>query len=220
MNPSILARCLIGLVLLLLASCSGATDDSPPVASNDSPPVATVDAIDEFGVDLAKSPDDRLQDVRELQEFKVLAALVQKADKVILYEGLPHQMWEREALADELKSKKTVTFHKFPFYREWLELKEADAREITSLFSKPESFVVYAGSFLVAKGCGGFHPDYYVEWHYDDQVCCHALICFGCHEMKAFAEETELQCDIAQAAYERLKDILEPYHRNRPLRKK
>ena len=53
---------------------------------------------------------------------------LKQADRLVLYEGLPHPMYEPEALEAEKKAKPTVTLHEFPFYREPLELKADDGR--------------------------------------------------------------------------------------------
>src|SRR5262249_23316207 len=51
-----------------------------------------------------------------------------KADKVVVYEGLPHQGYGPELVDKELKSKDTIQIQNYPFYREPLELKPADLK--------------------------------------------------------------------------------------------
>src|SRR5262245_19676184 len=70
------------------------------------------------------SPNVRHSESREtdtnFDNHRLLAAGIAKADKVSLYEGLPHQLYESELLRQELKSKETVIFNGFPFYAEAL----------------------------------------------------------------------------------------------------
>lgn len=154
-----------------------------------------------------KKPDTNLDN------HKDLAAAVAKADKVVLYEGLPHQLFEKELLEKELKEKKTVKFNGFPFYEETLTLKEEDKKKLTTLFGEEKSVKKFSGQ----KRCGGFHPDYCVEWHVGKDVY-RAHMCFGCHEMMVFGPKTDLYCDIADPALKELDALLKAYRKNRPKR--
>jgi hypothetical protein len=136
---------------------------------------------------------------------------LKQADRLVLYEGLPHPMYERQALEAEKKAKPTVTLHQFPFYRDPLELKAGDGQRLKALLGDPGSFAVYSGE----KRCGGFHPDYAVEWSADGQTH-QALICFGCWEIKVYGPKGEAIYDIRPEARDQLKGLLEPYRKNRP----
>jgi hypothetical protein len=146
--------------------------------------------------------------------YKPLAALVATADKVVLYEGLPHQNWEADLLDAELKSKKTVQIHGFPFYAEPMELKAEDAKTLTTLFTTDGSLQKFGGY----KRCGGFHPDYCIEWRIGkDVVRCH--VCFGCQEAKVYGPQHELYCDVSDAAYKKFQQTLKSYRKQRPASK-
>lgn len=145
---------------------------------------------------------------------KPIAAGVRKATKVVLHEGLPHQTFEREELARELKAKKTEQLNGFPFYAETLPLKPEDAKKLTDLFCEPKSFVKFQGYKL----CGGFHPDYCIEWQ-DGKDVYRVHVCFGCHEVKCFGPKIELYCDVRGEAYKEFERILKPYRKNRPEKK-
>ena len=60
---------------------------------------------------------------------------VQNATKLTLYEGLPHQLFERQELKQERASKPTIIIHHFPFYRETLGLTRKEAFSITGIAS-------------------------------------------------------------------------------------
>lgn len=137
-------------------------------------------------------------------------ASVKPSDKLTLYEGLPHQFFERKALEQE-KKKPTVELGGFPFYREPLDLKNDDLQTLKNLIGDAGTLKPFSG----AKKCGGFHPDYAVEWQSGKDVHRY-LICFGCWEAKVIGPQGEAMYDVAPNARDRLKTLLEPYRRNRP----
>jgi hypothetical protein len=156
---------------------------------------------------------ERREPSANFTNHRVFAARLQKVDQVRLFEGLPHQEFALELFEQELRTKKTVTFYGFLFYEEPVELKKADVTVLTRFFRNPKSFKRYWGP----KACGGFHPDYGIEWQVAQEIY-HALICFTCGETRLFGPKLELYCDIAEknGAASLLWNLLEPYHHNRP----
>lgn len=139
------------------------------------------------------------------------ARTLAKADHLVLYEGLPHPMYETVALAREKREKPTVDLHGFPFYREPLELKPGDGERLRALLGDPATFSPYSGE----KKCGGFHPDYAVEWSAGDKVY-RALICFGCFEARIHGPGGEKTYDVGREVQDRFRAMLHPYRKNRP----
>src|SRR3954471_25095391 len=88
---------------------------------------------------------------------------IKVASGVRLFEGLPHQTWERDILTSELKTKKTVNLHGYPFYDATLPLRREDAEVLRGILADPGSYHPFRGEKL----CGGFHPDYSVSWKHD-----------------------------------------------------
>ena len=140
-----------------------------------------------------------------------LAERAAKADKIVLYEGLPHQTIESTLLKEELKSKKTVELHDFPFYADPLPISKHDGEKLTALFTDTNSF----SPFVAEKRRGGFHPDYCIEWHVGHELY-RCLVCFGCHEIKAYGPEQMVRCDIQNHAYEQFERVLKPHRKQRP----
>jgi hypothetical protein len=138
-------------------------------------------------------------------------ATIKDADRITLYEGLPHQGYEPAVLQSELNSKPTVQMHGFPFYREPLVLKDGDGEKLRQILGDPGTFEAFGGE----KKCGGYHPDYAVEWSSRGHVYA-CLICFGCGEAKVYGRAGEEYFDIRVASRESLKAILGPYRKNRP----
>jgi len=138
-------------------------------------------------------------------------ATIVNADRVTLHEGLPHPSDESKAFENEKKAKQTVELDGHSFYHKALDLKEEDAGKLKRLLGDSSSFEPFSGE----KKCGGFHPDYAVEWSLGGEVH-RCLICFGCHEALVSGPAGSARYDIQRDAFDRLKAMLTPYRRNRP----
>ena len=136
---------------------------------------------------------------------------IRESGEVVLYEGLPSEFWEPQLREQELSRKKTIRLHGYPFYDERLALRGADVERFTALFSAKGSFRRYRG----AKECGGYHPDYCIEWKAGDAAT-RILICLECGEVKIFGPRSELHCDLSPESGQRLVQWLGPYRKNRP----
>lgn len=134
---------------------------------------------------------------------------LQKADAVVLYEGLPHHLYEKDLLKEERETKEVVELHGYPFYKETLELKAKDEKRLTEILYDKSSYAVFEEE---AK-CGGFHPDYAVEWQVGSDSY-HALLCFGCEEAKVFGPELEERYNLL--VEDELEKLLKGYQKNRP----
>jgi hypothetical protein len=145
------------------------------------------------------------------KQFDPISAGISAATEVTLFEGLPHQMFERDRLATELKTQQTVQLHGYPFYKRPLLLSAEDAAALRRLLTNKASFETFGGE----KFCGGFHPDYSIAWVQGGQTI-HVLVCFGCHEFKLFGAEHELRTDSDDAAMKQIEAILRKYHAQRP----
>jgi hypothetical protein len=130
---------------------------------------------------------------------------------LMLFEGLPHQTFEKHLLAEELRTKDVRQFGGFPFYREPMYLHPGDAVLLRTFFSRPDAFPPYSGSKL----CGGFHPDYAIWWlgaHI--QLC--TILCFGCMEVMSLSEGLILHTDWKPSEWVKVYRALSSYRVNRP----
>jgi hypothetical protein len=153
----------------------------------------------------AKKTDDNFDNRKPLVEG------IKKADKIIVYEGMPHPTFDKDLLASELKQKKNVRLHQEYFYDSPKPVKEAVGKVLTDVIADPASLQAYRGP----KRCGGFHPDYAVEWKAGSDTY-HVQICYGCKELKIYGPKLELHCDIKEDALNRLKETLAKFRENRP----
>jgi hypothetical protein len=140
-----------------------------------------------------------------------LTKAVRQVDRVVLYEGLPHQMFESHLLKEERRNKAIQELNSNSFYQEPLPLPAEDAKQLSAVLGESATYKPFSGE----KMCGGFHPDYAVEWHVGRDRH-RALICFGCREVKLFGPGLESRHDLDRGAYEKLRKILKDYRKNRP----
>jgi hypothetical protein len=165
---------------------------------------------------LTSSGEDEYQKFEKEQKsvFETLQKILLNTtqETLILYEGLPHQMWEEKSLEKELKEKKTIKIDGYPFYEETLQVKEHDLREIFNQLKNAKLFQPYGGP----KACGGYHPDYCLRVKTPTKTL-DIQICFGCHEMVLLSEGKKYMCDMSEGTDEKLKKTIGIYKKNRPV---
>lgn len=151
----------------------------------------------------------------DIANLKGLAVLVAKPGMTMtLYEGLPHQNFEAESLAKEKKAKKTVAVQGFDFYAEALPVKKEDAKKLTAWAVERKAFKRFVGP----KGCGGFHPDWMIEWS-DGKDKVRMQVCFGCGEVRIYGPSSDLYCDVDSTLFKPIQELLDTYTKNRPKKK-
>ncbi len=148
---------------------------------------------------------------KDFAQLKSILDGIQRSEEVALYEGLPSEFWEPQLRELEVNQKKTIGLHGYLFYDERLAPQGSDLEPFTKLFSDTRSFQRYRST----KVCGGYHPDYCVEWKKGD-VTTRALICLECGEVQFFALRKELYCDLSPEASRNLARWLSSYQKNRP----
>ncbi len=137
---------------------------------------------------------------------------IARASRVEVYEGLPHSNNEASAFdAEKAGPKPIVERVGYWFYRDPLPIKPDDLAKLTRTLSDSSTY----RSFVGEKKCGGFHPDYLVEWR-DGTVERSALLCFGCGEAKVVDSKGEHRYDLDKAAQATVQTLLEAYRKNRP----
>ncbi len=188
-----------GLAFASILLCSGC--NSAPV-DFDIPQGPIV--IDEADV----GPTPNFAADTDFSRFKQLAEGVRQSPAIVLYEGLPAEDGDHQLYKSELENKPNIEINGFRFYKLPLTLTDRDAKQLTAIFCTQTLFRRYLGP----KPCGGFHPDFCVEWQNEDKVY-RALVCFGCDEIKWSGPETALHCDLRSG---RLISILRAYRTNRP----
>ena len=152
----------------------------------------------------------------EMAAYMPFSRAVRGATRVRLYEGLPHQSWERDLLESELDSKETFKSNGHHFYRAEIEPSADDTTSLRNLSTTASGFHEWGGMKL----CGGYHPDWLIRWSSADGADHELHLCFGCHEAKLYGPGYQLYCDLGSDCYTALKSILERYTKQRPTRAK
>ena len=147
----------------------------------------------------------------DFKRLPPLLSAISKADAVALYEGLPHQTFEKDRLEGEKATNKTVSLFGYPFYAAPLPLKSDDSKKLLAALSDARSYRDFGGEKL----CGGFHPDYAVEFEVG-KVKYHVLVCFGCGEAKLCGPKRGLRVDLSGDGQQDFAALLKPNRQNRP----
>jgi hypothetical protein len=215
-------RCVIPLILLVfVVSCTTPNDkqqtedngrESNTVKENSEALEDDVDLEAEFAALEAGVDEVRVELTdSDLVQFTPIAAAIQSASTLKLYEGLPHPGWEPKQLERELATKKTVEIRGSPFYAQPMAVAEEEFEPLRRLCAAKDSYWSYGGG----KFCGGFHPDYCLTWT-DGGDEYQLLICFGCHEMKLYGPKQELLVDIRDDAIAQFDERLRKHREQRP----
>src|SRR5262245_16010834 len=178
--------CRAALSIALLAGCTA----PPDVAIEEEPPPAINTSFDRLG--------------------DVLSGIAGGGD-LVLYEGLPSEVWEPHLRQKALKEEETIVLHGYAVYDDAQQLPTEDAGSLTVLLSTNESFAPYRAG----KACGGFQPEFCLEWKVDGAAT-QALISLECGEAKLFGPKGELYCDLVPAASQKLKPLLTRYQNHSP----
>ena len=153
-----------------------------------------------------------------LAHAEVYRSSIKEAKSVQVFEGLPHQLHEKELLAKEVAKSKLVEdvteegltkYAGFHFYTPSVAAK--DPQKLIDLLSEKSSLKVYGG----LKRCGAFHPDYCVSWK-KEKMTYYALICYGCGELVFFDGKKRLIYDMTPVTLDKFKAIFKPYELKRP----
>jgi hypothetical protein len=151
---------------------------------------------------------------RKGSTLRAVTEAVRRADEVVLYEGLPHQLFEKRLLEEERRTRAVVELGGYPFYQEPLALTARDAERLSEVLGDRETYQPWKGEKL----CGGFHPDYAVEWRVGANRY-QALICLGCGELLLCGPWPWLpheRFDMDKATGEALVELLKGYWKHRP----
>jgi hypothetical protein len=155
--------------------------------------------------------DPNLGPEADYSRYEAFADEIRGASKPVLYEGLPSDFDEGELLKSELEKGIHLELEGETFYKETMELSDADAERLTGLLSGNDVAIEYGGE----KTCGPFHADYGLEWNVKGKKML-AMVCFSCHEIIAVGPEGQAITDISDWGYKELQQVLRKYRKNRP----
>lgn len=135
----------------------------------------------------------------------------ERATAVRVFEGLPSDF--QRLIPAQGTTGPTFDVSGYPFYEGALTVIPADQEALIRTARNGDTWREYGG----AKACGGFHPDYLVEWTEGENVLGRALICFGCHEALWLIGDQKQVVDITEGGVAELRGQLVKYRRHRVL---
>ena len=143
-----------------------------------------------------------------VSESAALRRSLLKSESLAVFEGLPHPQWQPQVFAEEAERDDTVTIQKFKFYKP--DVKVQEPQSLGELLASSKTIGRWSGPKL----CGGFHPDFAVQWTTQQGRKLSALICFGCYEIKFVDGDQVFHYDLREA--KTLKAALAAYKKKRP----
>lgn len=137
---------------------------------------------------------------------------IKQAEKIVLYQGLRRESSYLDLSEAEKQARPLHELNGYWFYQDPLSLTDNDLVRLLEILGNEATYRPFGGE----KKCGGFHPDFAIEWQVGELVC-RALLCFGCSEAKLFGPDRESRHDMPYAAKEKLEALLKPYKKKRPV---
>jgi hypothetical protein len=165
-------------------------------------------------VGCAPPPPGQFTGSHSFAELASLLAPIEAAAELKLYEGLPHQTMESDLFQKEIARTETIERAGSRYYAEPVAVDQATSDKLRELTSETRSFTERPVG--IAKACGGYHPDWRLEWKQGKKAVAMEL-CFGCNDMKLYRNDELL---IATEIHDpqSLEKLLNPLRTNRPTR--
>jgi hypothetical protein len=135
-----------------------------------------------------------------LVKFAKYLKAISSANDLLIYEGLPRAT---EQEIEKIKqANKTIEIDDWIFYAEVLPGNSSIVETLRASLVDYQSFKPYEGG----KFCGGFHPDFCVEWKADGRAY-YMLICLGCSESVFITPTDKTTFDFNDAAWKSFAQI-------------
>ena len=138
-----------------------------------------------------------------MRKFASFLDAVASAESMSVYEGLPRAT--DDELAKIKQANKTIELGGWSFYAAPLNTSQSTVEKLRSTFVDYREFKLYFadvfGAGGGAKGCGGFHPDFCVQWTIKNKSYL-ALVCLGCHELEFISPSVKTKFDFDKGAWQ------------------
>ena len=126
-----------------------------------------------------------------------------------VFEGLPDPTTESALFAKESVRSDVMRVGDFKFYKQPLELSQAEIAELRAAFDPGNPFSPSGG-----EPCGRFHPDFLLVWKSGESAFS-AQIGLGCEEIEAAGPSLRIHRYIPPDIYARLNRVLGKHAANR-----
>jgi hypothetical protein len=136
-----------------------------------------------------------------MSKFAELLLALESAGDFKIYEGFPRT--EEKSSAESEKQNKSIKFEEWEFYFEPLEVQTSMVERLRSILVNYKGFQPYSG----AKFCGGFHPDFCIEWNSSNNKTFRLFVCFGCHEVLFVSPDEKVSFDFSEETWKSFAQI-------------
>jgi hypothetical protein len=154
----------------------------------------------------------------DAMRLQVFTATLARASDLQIYEGLPHQNFDRDRFLSERATQAHRVMFDYAFYEPPSQVRVDDVRELITILTTSGSYKLWnlePGVFRQTS-CGGFHPDFQIRWK-EDANTYDLQLCFGCDEAHFHVQGATLECDLTAESRTRLRELLKPFGLKRPL---
>ncbi|MDX1948369.1 MAG: hypothetical protein SFU86_23470 [Pirellulaceae bacterium] len=136
---------------------------------------------------------------------------IREANRITLYEGLPHPVYEQALYQGEKKSQSIQILSGYDFYQSSRKVTQLEAEGLFKTLAAAETYAAWRGP----KACGGFHPDFGVEVQSGSEKYL-LLLCFGCREVEVRSKRSRTVFDLTNFGHGKLRESLQNYRDQRP----
>lgn len=151
----------------------------------------------------AYTPETQPVSAGSYVNWRQFGLIIDKTSSVYVYEGTPGDFNTEK----QDPNRSTMIIDGFEFYADATKLNPSKVETINTLIRDRTAFLDYRGMKL----CGGFHPDYCIEWRFEEggqTWQSRAFACLGCHEWRLINKTSALHADMADFVVPRLISIL------------
>jgi hypothetical protein len=149
---------------------------------------------------LEQTRDKANKNAQFMGQFAEFLKSVSEAESMIIYEGLPRA--SDDELANIKQKHETVDIDGWSFYSAPLAASPSIIEKLRSTLVDYRAFEPYTG----VKFCGGFHPDFCVQWKVGEQTH-NALVCLRCFELAYVEPSGKRTFDFNDAAWKSFAQI-------------
>jgi hypothetical protein len=140
----------------------------------------------------------------DMANLKPLSAGIEKAGALKVYIGVSRIPTAPLPPGAKVPEEKTVKVRGYKFHEKTYAAGEKESTQLKALVGNEKNFSKWLGP----KPCGGFHPNYCLEWK-DGEKVYEVFLCYGCEEAKIFGPNADLYVNTARETLKAFSEVLE-----------
>jgi hypothetical protein len=139
----------------------------------------------------------------DMANLKPLAAGIQKAGALTVYIGVSRIPTAPLPPGVKAPEEKTMAIRGYQFHEKTYAAGEKESAQLKALIGNEKNFSKWEGP----KPCGGFHPNYCLEWK-DGEKVYQVFLCYGCEEAKIYGPDKDLYVNAGGATLKAFSEVL------------